>query len=447
MKTKLFSIFLLSVLTIGSLSPVASQITAVPATASSAVSEFDVNGMKVLIKRRPGTPTVSAGLFFRGGVRNMMADTAGLEAFTLSVATEGSKNFPRTVLRKETARIGTVIAPGSSYDFSALALGSTKENFDLSWRMFTDVALNPTFAAESVERVRTNILTALKSESDSPEGSLELLNKRTVFEGHPYKNGPEGTSANIGRFKAADLAAHHKNLMQTSRLLLVVVGDVEPEALRQRVAATFGSLPRGEYKETAVPTISFLKPTVEITEKSLQTDYVKGVFAAPSIRDADYYAMRVAITILQTNVFQEVRVKRNLSYAPDASLDERSANTASISVSSVNPNEAISVMLDEIKKLREQPNDEADLAGMAGFFLTTHYLKQETNAAQVADLAQYELIGGGWRNSLAFLDRIRQVKPAEVQDAAKKYMKNVRFVVVGDPKRIDKTIFLQAAGN
>jgi hypothetical protein len=34
------------------------------------VSEFDVNGMKVLIKKRPGTPTVAAGLFFPGGVRN-----------------------------------------------------------------------------------------------------------------------------------------------------------------------------------------------------------------------------------------------------------------------------------------------------------------------------------------------------------------------------------------
>ena len=35
------------------------------------VTEFDVNGLKVLVKRRPGTPTVSAGLFFRGGSRNL----------------------------------------------------------------------------------------------------------------------------------------------------------------------------------------------------------------------------------------------------------------------------------------------------------------------------------------------------------------------------------------
>ena len=146
---------------------------------------------------------------------------------------------------------------------------------------------------------------------------------------------------------------------------------------------------------------------------------------------------------MQTAVFQEVRVKRNLSYAPDAALDERSANTASISVSSVNPNESINVMLGEIKKLRQNTVDEDEIGRMAGYFLTTYYLKQETNAAQAAELAQYELIGGGWRNSLEFLDRIRKVKPAEVQAAANKYMKNLRFSVVGNPADVNRSIFLQ----
>ena len=51
------------------------------------VTELDVNGMKVLIKRRPGTPTVAAGLFFRGGVQNMTPENAGIEGFTLAAAT------------------------------------------------------------------------------------------------------------------------------------------------------------------------------------------------------------------------------------------------------------------------------------------------------------------------------------------------------------------------
>ena len=412
-------------------------------TAAGQISEFDVNGMKVLVKRRPGTPTVAAGLYFRGGVKNLTAENAGIEALALNVATEASKSYPRQKLRKETSSVGTVISSGASYDFSALALACTKQSFEESWKIFTDVALNPAFIPEDVERVRGNFLTALRSQNDSPEGSLEDLNTSILYAGHPYAVDPQGTIANITKFKAADLAAYHRSLIQTSRLLLVVVGDIEPAMLQKQIEASFGKLPRGDYKDNPLPALNFSKPTIDVTSKAVETDYVKGTFAAPSLRDSDYYAMRTAMTILQSQVFEEVRNKRNLSYAPDAELDDQAANTASISVSTDRPNVAIPVMLDEIKKLKQGSVDEEQLGRLSAYFLTTYYLKLETNAAQAAELAQYELLGGGWRNSLDFLDRMRKVKPAEIQSVANKYMKNIRFVVVGNPADVDKAVFLQ----
>ncbi len=413
------------------------------AAAKNQVTEFDVNGMKVLVKRRPGTPTVAAGLFFRGGVRNTTSENAGIEAFALRVAAEGSKAYPRQKLRKMTASTGTAIGAGSNYDFSVLSLACTKQSFDTSWQIFADVAINPSFSPDDVERIRENTIAGLRSESDTPEGALEALNDKIIYAGHPYANAPDGTIESVAKFRSADLAAYHKTLLQASRMLLVVVGDVEPDVLQKQITATFGKLLRGDYKDKPLPLLNFEKPTVDITSRSLQTEYVKGVFAAPSIRDHDYYAMRTAIAILQAQVFQEVRVKRNLSYAPDAAINDDAANTGAIVVSSVNPNEAVRVMLGEIQKLKQGNTSQETISEMAGFFLTTYYLKQETNAAQAAELAQYELIGGGWRNAFEFLDRIRNVKAADVQRVANKYMKNFRFVVVGNPENIDGSIFLQ----
>jgi predicted Zn-dependent peptidase len=72
---------------------------------------------------------------------------------------------------------------------------------------------------------------------------------------------------------------------------------------------------------------------------------------------------------------------------------------------------------------------------------------QETNAAQAGELAQYELIGGGWRTSVEFIERVKAVTPADVQNVAQKYMRNLRFVVLGDPQRIDSNVFTgQSAG-
>ena len=60
-------------------------------------------------------------------------------------------------------------------------------------------------------------------------------------------------------------------------------------------------------------------------------------------------------------------------------------------------------------------------------------------------VARYELIGGGWRNSFQFLNRVREVKASDIQAVANKYIKNLRFVVVGNPASIDRTVFLQNA--
>jgi zinc protease len=412
------------------------------ASQAALVTEFDVNGLKVLVKRRPNSQTVAAGLFFRGGVKNITAQNAGIEGFALSVATEGSQKFPRDVFRRELAKTGSSISSGANYDFSVLALASTKQAFDRSWEIFTDVAINPAFAPSDVELTREKILTGLRSSEDDPDGYLQVLVEKTINAKTPYENDPSGTIENVSRFSTEDLRAYHKNLMQTSRLLLVIVGDLDAEVLKQRIAASFGKLPPGNYKEQAAASFDFSKPTLDVTSRNLPTNYIQGVFDAPSISNPDFYAMRVATTLLRDRVFEEVRVKRNLSYAPSADMGSRAANTANIYVTAVDANQAISVMLNEISGLKNDPVDTREISGVTGQFLTTYFIGQETNAAQAAELARYELIGGGWRNSFEFLNRVRQVTPDDVQRVSQKYMKNLRFVVLGKPEFINRQVFL-----
>jgi len=57
------------------------------------------------------------------------------------------------------------------------------------------------------------------------------------------------------------------------------------------------------------------------------------------------------------------------------------------------------------------------------------------------------LVGGGWRNSVSFLEKLRGVTPADVQRVSQKYMRNIRFVVLGNPAQIDKSVFTGPAGN
>ncbi|MBA2503296.1 MAG: insulinase family protein [Pyrinomonadaceae bacterium] len=405
------------------------------------VTEFDVNGLRVLVKRRAGSQSVVAGLFLRGGSRNITATNAGIEPLMLDVATEASQKFPRETLRRELARMGTTISSGSNYDYSVLSMGTTRRNFDRSWEIFTDVALRPTFAPEDFERIKNRTLIGLQSEADTPDSYLQVLQARVAYAGHPYLNEPEGTVESVRNLKPEDLRRYHSQMMQTSRLLLVVVGDLDAATVRERLAASFGRLPRGEYRPEPPPQLAFAAQTVDITARPIPTNYVQGIFAAPSLNNPDIYPMRIASSILQSRVFTEVRLRRNLSYAPDAFLRSQGANVGGIYVTAVDANQAIKVMLGEIYRMQNERIDQDDITAQVQQYLTTYYMGQETNAAQAAELALYELVGGGWRNSLDYIARLRAASPADVQRVARQYMRNLRFVVIGDPARIDKNIF------
>ncbi len=426
----------------------APDFQSVIARQASLVSEFEVNGLKVLVKRREGSQTVAAGLFIRGGVENISATNAGIEAFMLNAATEASANYPRDRMRKETSRMGTLIGEGVNYDYSSLSMAATRANFDRSWEIFTDVALRPSFTKEDVALVQSRILAGLEDDADAPDSYLQRLQERIAYAGHPYLNRPEGTADNIRRLTAEDLRAYHQKIMQTSRLLLVIVGDLDAAQLKTRISASFGKLPRGDYKPQLPPPLSFTSSTVDVTSRELKTNYIQGMFTAPPITSPDIYPMRVASSLLRDRVFEEVRVKRNLSYAPDAFLRNQSANVGGLYVTADkdSANTAIRVMLSEIARLQREPIGRDDINAVIAQFLTSYYIGQETNAAQAAELAQYELIGGGWRNSLTFLEKLRAVTPADVQRVAQKYMRNIRFVVLGNPQQIDKNVFMGQAG-
>ena len=92
-------------------------------------------------------------------------------------------------------------------------------------------------------------------------------------------------------------------MMETSRLLLVIVGDLDPAQVKTKIVAAFGKLPRGNYKAEPIPQLAFDKSTVEVTARDLPTNYVQGIFSAPPLTSPDIYPMRVASSLLARSRF------------------------------------------------------------------------------------------------------------------------------------------------
>src|SRR5262245_29166934 len=422
--------------------------SAAPARASAAVNgsttDFvTANGLKAIHRRITGNEVVAVQVYFRGGARNVGEKNAGVESLLFETASEGTKNFSKSEINRELARMGTIIDGDSGYDFSVMAMRCVRQNFDRSWQLLADMILNPICDEKEVALAKDQIISALRQQDDSPESSVTLLSNKLLYASHPYFNSPEGTVESVRSLTSADVRAHHAKLLQTSRMLVVVVGNVTADEIKSKVEASFGKLPRGDYKLDAPP--AFAKASTidfQIVERPVATNYIRGTFAAPPLESPDYAPFSIAMNILQQLFFQEVRVKRNLTYGADATLNSNGANSAFISVTTPKPNEAMRVMFDQVDFMQKQIIREEGLKAIISGFLTNYYTKLETNDAQAFKLAEYELLGGGWRRDQTWIAEVNRVTPEDVNRVSKKYLKNFHFAAIGDKRQFDRDLFM-----
>jgi zinc protease len=258
--------------------------------------------------------------------------------------------------------------------------------------------------------------------------------------GHAYAAIPRGTVASLTGIQRQALADWHTKRMTKENLLIVVVGNVSRADLTQKIQAAFGSLPATGGRATAVRAITSVTPDVVLVQRQLPTNYITGYFAAPSLADPDYPAFRAAIDMLGDRLFTEVRTKRNMTYAVGAGLETRAANRGRLYVTAVDPDTTVKVIFATVKQLQQGPIPPADVAENLNASLTAYLMGQETNMGQAAALGLWELSGGGWENYARFIANYKRVTAADIQRVAKRYMQHGRFVVIGDPNKVTKTL-------
>ena len=414
-----------------------------PASADATTDFTIANGLKTIHRRVTGNEVVAVQIYFRGGTRNITEKNAGVETLLFEVATQGTKNFNKSQINRELARMGTVIDSASGYDFSVIAMRCVRKNFDRSWELLTDMILNPLFDEKEVTLVKDQIINGLRQQDDQPEASVAILSNKLLFASHPYFNSPDGTVETVSALTAADLKAHHAKILGASRMVAVVVGNITLPEIKQKVEASFGKLAKGEFKNDTVQTFAkAATPEFQIINRSVATNYIRATFAAPPLDHPDYPAFYIATDILSQLFFQEVRVRRNLSYGADATLLSNRANSGFLSVTTPKPNETIRVMFDQIDFLQRQVIREEGLRSIVSGFLTKYYTKLETNDAQAARLAEYELLGGDWRRLNTWIDAVNKVTPLDINRVCRSYLKNFHFAVAGDPSQFNRDLFL-----
>lgn len=411
----------------------------VPAVADDPLTTaFAVAGIRVIQRIDTTSEIVVANLYLLGGTRQVTAHNAGIEPFLLEATSWGTRTYPRERLRRQMARLGTSITIDPEEDWTSIGIRATRTTFDSTWAVFASRVMEPSLDSSDVELVRRQLVSTVAQRRDDPDALLEFLADSFAFAEHPYAQSPVGTESSLSSITAADLRRYHREQFVKSRMLLVVVGNARRESIERLVSQTLARLPAGDYRWTLPDTLPRRPSAVRVVSRQLPTNYVLGYYRGPRAGTKEYRALRVASAVLTGQLFSEIRSRRNLTYAVDAPFLERAVGAGGLYVTTVNPERTLDLMRQELLTLRTSRVSNEGLARLVQQFITEYFLNNETAAAQADFLARAELNGGDYRTAQRFADDLRSLTPEDVQEAADRYMREIRFVYLGDSSKVPR---------
>jgi len=407
------------------------------------------NGLKLLIVEQHELPLADLVLLVGSGTTADPAGKMGAANLTAAMLREGTTTRKSLDIADQAAFLGISLSPTSSWESSTLSLHTPTAQLDSSLALFADVALHPSFPANEFERLRKNRLTELLQIRDQGPAIANLVFPAIVYGStHPYGLASIGTEASVKSLTPGDLQSYYQTNFKPNNATLIIVGDVNPDQIEQKVNGLFGAWQHG-----TTPQLAYGEPpkpattTIYLVDKpgAAQSSFRIGAVGVPR-STKDYFALTVMNTILggsfSSRLNQNLRETRGYTYGASSRFDMRRAAgpfTASAEIVAAKTDSALLEFMKELNGIRQSvPSDELSRAKrylqlqLPGNFETTQQI-----AAALVPVALYGLPLDYYNN---YVQSIEGVTQADVNRVAQQYVNpgSLAIVIVGDRKTIEQ---------
>ncbi len=404
--------------------------------------EFNAAGIKVIL-RQSVKGTVSARLFIEGGTTNYPKDKEGIAELAYQTVVDGGPDgMSKQEYQQASERIGASFGASAGYDYSNISLNCVKMYWDEAWDLYAQTISQPTFRAEDFEIVKNQMITDAKHAKSDPDSHLRDLAMEKAWSGADYDKNPSGTPQSLEGVTLAEIQSFYQKVVGKKRIFLVVVGDISRDDLTEKIERGLKDLPVGSEAPDIFQSQT-LGDGVYIENRAIETNYILGMFSAPQKGTEEAVDNSLAMSILYNRFFEELRTKRSLSYAPQASASGYIAHPMNmIYISTTDPKQSLEVMMDLLNQVKTDGFKETELEGTKQSFLTSHFMGQESNSSISMTLGVNE-IRSDWRDADKFTDRVLKTGIADINHVMQDYGDRINWVYLGKEDQVSPEDFTQ----
>jgi zinc protease len=401
------------------------------------------NGLLVMGLEYHKLPLVYMSLMIKNGSERDPAGKEGLADLTAEMVTLGTEVRDSQQLALEMEQLGARYSASSGPDASFVEVVGLADTFTTLMDLLGDMLLRPAFPQLEMQLSQQRRIASLIQQRDQAEVVADEIICQRLLTGTPYAHPAYGTMQSLGGLSAEDPRSFYRRHYSPGEAVLLVIGDLTPEEIRQRAEGMLGQWKGAGKSEAQLP-----QPTrprgrriIAVNRPDLTQSQIRIGLLGIKRKDADYIPFKVMNYIFggggfSCRLMQRIRAEKGYTYGIGSAF-QAGRITGPFIISTFTPTATTAPVIEEIFKVMEEFISEGaraqELEDAKRFFTGSFPLKLETPGQMAGELLQLELYDIPFDYLSSYRAAIEEVTLNKINGLAAAYFvpEDLILVVVG----------------
>jgi zinc protease len=393
-----------------------------------------LRGPDIYIREDHTSQLIDIGIFYRSGKLGEKKENAGITKLMLDMMLRGSKEITETRFHRQLEIYGGHIQPVVAEDYFGFYFSILSKNMGAGFDLLRQVIKTPDFSKDAIDRQKTLQLAEIQCRKSSQTFPQWAINQ-ALFKDFSYSIDSLGSESGVADITSDSLQSWYDTYVRNRKPIVAAAGDTSGTALASYFVKDFSG---SRFQETKIPG-ERVKPlekrmSIEGTWNRNESLILIG-FQAPSEEDEE----RSAAGVLQSyagewgRFFQEIADRRGLAFKWDVDYAPRLRSGSMIVSATVNPeNEeaALKALLDEIKRMTDDPIPFRDYKSALNEAVGAFEIHNQAHHIQIARLVLNVLAGKRLEEYKNYFNSLQAVKEEDLKDAARRIFNLDKAVIL-----------------
>ncbi|MGX5843829.1 M16 family metallopeptidase [Mesorhizobium sp. ArgA1] len=396
------------------------------------------NGMEVVVIPDHRAPIVTHMVWYKIGSADEPAGKSGIAHFFEHLMFKATTNHAAGEFDRAISDIGGSNNAFTSYDYTAFHETVTPSALELMMNFEADRMRNLILTDEVIKTERDVILEERRSRIDSnPEAVLDEEVDATLWQNQPYRIPVIGWMQEMEQLNRTDAVAFYDKYYRPNNAVLIVAGDVEPDAVKALAEKTYGKVARGPDLPPRIRPVEpeqNTKRTVTLTDARVSVPSFSTQWVVPSYHTAkpgEAEALDLLGEILgggsRSRLYQQLVVKQGIASGAGAFFQGTMLDATNFTVYGAPRGDSklsdVEAAVDaEIARIVKDGVTADELEKAKARYIRAMIFARDKQD-EMANLYGAELAtGGNVKDIEEWPDRIRKVTVDEIKAVAARYL-------------------------